>query len=138
MRDITLMTLIMRNLTNLFRRPPSVLAGELADGGAVEPFGLASAARPLARCEPGQVTGNRWRAGMNRAPGSVVHPGSCSISRADGPDVFLHYSEIDGYGFRCLKNQHVEFEVTETWGPAGHPRPRRLSQGRPSSLSDNR
>ena len=34
------------------------------------------------------------------------------ISRTDGPDVFVHYSEIDGYGFRSLEeNQHVEFEV---------------------------
>jgi CspA family cold shock protein len=36
------------------------------------------------------------------------------ISRADGPDVFVHYSEIDGHGFRSLEeNQHVEFEVTQ-------------------------
>ena len=40
------------------------------------------------------------------------------ISRADGPDVFVHYSEIDGYGFRSLEeNQQVEFEVTQ--GPRG-------------------
>ena len=36
------------------------------------------------------------------------------ISRADGPDVFVHYSEIDGHGFRSLEeNQHVEFEITQ-------------------------
>ena len=36
------------------------------------------------------------------------------ISRTDGPDVFVHYSEIDGYGFRSLEeNQHVEFEVAQ-------------------------
>ena len=40
------------------------------------------------------------------------------ISRADGPDVFVDYSEIDGSGFRSLEeNQHVEFEVTQ--GPKG-------------------
>ena len=118
MRDITLMILIMRNITNLFRRPASVLTGELAVGGAVERFDLANAARALARCETGQVTGNRWRAGMNRAPGWVVQPDSCFISRADGLDVFVHYSEIDGYGFRSLEeNQHVECEVTQ--GPKG-------------------
>src|SRR5580658_1274804 len=40
------------------------------------------------------------------------------ISRTDGPDVFVHYSEIDGIGFRSLdENQHVEFEVTQ--GPKG-------------------
>lgn len=36
------------------------------------------------------------------------------ISRTDGPDVFVHYSEIDGNGFRNLEeNQQVEFELTE-------------------------
>ena len=35
------------------------------------------------------------------------------IQRADGgPDVFVHYSEIQGSGFRTLEeNQRVEFEV---------------------------
>ena len=53
------------------------------------------------------------------------------ISRTDGPDVFVHYSEIDGYGFRSLEeNQHVEFEVSPgPEGPAGHRRSRRLSHG---------
>ena len=27
------------------------------------------------------------------------------ISRTDGPDVFVHYSEIDGYGFRSLEEK---------------------------------
>jgi cold shock protein len=40
------------------------------------------------------------------------------ISREDGPDVFVHYSEIEGYGFRSLEeNDKVEFEVTQ--GPKG-------------------
>jgi CspA family cold shock protein len=40
------------------------------------------------------------------------------ISQSEGPDVFVHYSEIDGYGFRSLEeNQHVEFEVAQ--GPKG-------------------
>ena len=40
------------------------------------------------------------------------------ITRADGPDVFVHYSEIEGYGFRSLEeNQQVEFEVAA--GPKG-------------------
>ena len=31
---------------------------------------------------------------------------------ADGPDVFVHYSEIDGNGFRSLEeNQRVEFTI---------------------------
>ena len=31
------------------------------------------------------------------------------ISRTDGPDVFVHYSEIDGNGFRSLEeNQQVD------------------------------
>ena len=44
--------------------------------------------------------------------------GNGCISRADGPDVFVHYSAIDGDGFRSLEEtQHVEFEVTQ--GPKG-------------------
>ncbi|OPX20010.1 MAG: cold-shock protein [Desulfobacca sp. 4484_104] len=36
------------------------------------------------------------------------------ISREDGPDVFVHYSVIQGNGFRSLEeNQLVEFEVTQ-------------------------
>ncbi|MER7394066.1 MULTISPECIES: cold-shock protein [Streptomyces] len=40
------------------------------------------------------------------------------IAQADGPDVFVHYSEIDGAGFRSLdENQQVEFDVVQ--GPKG-------------------
>jgi cold shock protein len=40
------------------------------------------------------------------------------IAREGGPDVFVHYSEIDGFGFRSLEeNQRVEFEVNQ--GPKG-------------------
>jgi CspA family cold shock protein len=40
------------------------------------------------------------------------------IEQADGPDVFVHYSEIDGTGYKNLEeNQKVEFEVTQ--GPKG-------------------
>jgi hypothetical protein len=55
--------------------------------------------------------------------------------------VFVHYSEIDGYGFRGLEeNQHVEFEVTQgPKGLAGHPRPRprRLSRGQARPAKGN-
>ncbi|MGH2678627.1 MAG: cold-shock protein [Actinomycetota bacterium] len=40
------------------------------------------------------------------------------ITREDGPDVFVHFSAIQGEGYRNLdENQTVEFEVTE--GPKG-------------------
>jgi len=40
------------------------------------------------------------------------------IAREDGPDVFVHYSAIQGDGFRSLaEGQTVEFEITE--GPKG-------------------
>lgn len=40
------------------------------------------------------------------------------IQRDEGPDVFVHYSNIMGKGFRTLKeNDEVEFEVNE--GPKG-------------------
>jgi CspA family cold shock protein len=40
------------------------------------------------------------------------------IAREDGPDLFVHFSEIEGSGFRSLDdNQNVEFEVNQ--GPKG-------------------
>ena len=36
------------------------------------------------------------------------------ISQSDGEDVFVHYSNIEGQGFRSLEEgQQVEFEVGE-------------------------
>ncbi len=40
------------------------------------------------------------------------------ISQTDGPDVFVHFSAIEGAGYRNLdENDKVEFEVTS--GPKG-------------------
>jgi cold shock protein len=40
------------------------------------------------------------------------------IKRDDGPDLFVHYTNIVGSGFRTLKEEdNVEFEVNE--GPKG-------------------
>ena len=40
------------------------------------------------------------------------------ISREDGPDVFVHFSAIQGTGYRTLEEgQRVEFDVTQ--GPKG-------------------
>ncbi len=40
------------------------------------------------------------------------------ISPTEGPDVFVHFSEIEGTGYKTLEeNQKVEFEVTQ--GPKG-------------------
>ena len=40
------------------------------------------------------------------------------ISREDGPDLFVHYTAIEGSGYRSLEEgQAVEFEVTQ--GPKG-------------------
>ena len=40
------------------------------------------------------------------------------ILREDGPDLFVHYTNITGSGFRTLKeDDKVEFEVDE--GPKG-------------------
>jgi cold shock protein len=37
------------------------------------------------------------------------------ISYADGPDVFVHHSEIDGDGHRLLEeNQNVEFQIKQS------------------------
>jgi CspA family cold shock protein len=40
------------------------------------------------------------------------------IKREDGPDLFVHYTNIAGSGFRTLKeDDQVEFEISE--GPKG-------------------
>ena len=40
------------------------------------------------------------------------------ISQEDGPDVFVHFSAIQGEGYRNLEEgQSVEFEITQ--GPKG-------------------
>ncbi len=40
------------------------------------------------------------------------------ISRADGPDVFVHHTAIQGEGFRTLtEGQEVEFDIVD--GPKG-------------------
>ena len=40
------------------------------------------------------------------------------ITKDDGQDVFVHYTAIQGQGFRSLEEgQRVEFEITE--GPKG-------------------
>ncbi len=37
------------------------------------------------------------------------------VVNADGKDVFVHYTSIDGEGFRCLRNgQAVEYDQFET------------------------
>ncbi|MDL1970536.1 MAG: cold-shock protein [Candidatus Desulfofervidaceae bacterium] len=37
------------------------------------------------------------------------------IQREEGPDVFVHFSAIEGDGYKTLKEgQEVEFEVVET------------------------
>ena len=36
------------------------------------------------------------------------------ISREDGDDLFVHYTQIQGTGFRYLnEGDHVEFEITQ-------------------------
>jgi CspA family cold shock protein len=59
---------------------------------------------------------------MQMATGTVkwfsAEKGYGFISRSDGDDVFVHFSAIEGDGYRNLdEGQTVEFEVTQ--GPKG-------------------
>ncbi len=45
-----------------------------------------------------------------------------------GPDVFVHYSEIQGSGYKSLdEGQKVEFEIGQGQKPPGSERSRHLS-----------
>lgn len=55
---------------------------------------------------------------MARTNGTVkwfnAEKGYGFISREDGDDIFVHYSEIQGNGYKSLEEgQKVEFEVTQ-------------------------
>ena len=51
-------------------------------------------------------------------PGLLSTIGQVFIEQADGPDVFVHFSAIEGNGFKTLQEgQRVTFEVTD--GPKG-------------------
>jgi CspA family cold shock protein len=75
---------------------------------------------PLRRCPPGGVTGPAGRGRRDRvvATGTVKwfssEKGYGFISQEGGPDVFVHFSAIEGSGYRNLEEgQQVEFEVTQ-------------------------
>jgi len=74
--------------------------------------------RGIQVAEAGGVMGSL----MERYTGSVKWfneaKGYGFIKRDDGPDLFVHYTNIVGSGFRTLKeDDKVEFEVNE--GPKG-------------------
>jgi CspA family cold shock protein len=82
---------------------------------------------PLTGDEPGPANSNQVRDGHGRR-GLQVTTGTVKwfssekgfgfISQEDGPDVFVHFSAIQGAGYRNLdENQKVEFDLTE--GPKG-------------------
>jgi CspA family cold shock protein len=65
-----------------------------------------------------QVRDGQERRGLLVATGTVKwfssEKGYGFISQEDGPDVFVHFSSIQGEGYRNLEeNQKVEFDVTE-------------------------
>jgi CspA family cold shock protein len=65
-----------------------------------------------------QVREGQERRGLLVATGTVKwfssEKGYGFISQEDGPDVFVHFSSIQGEGYKNLEeNQKVEFDVTE-------------------------
>jgi cold shock protein len=82
------------------------------------PLGL----RVGGQTDRGQVRDGQERRGLLVATGTVKwfssEKGYGFISQEDGPDVFVHFSSIQGDGYRNLEeNQRVEFEITQ--GPKG-------------------
>jgi cold shock protein len=68
--------------------------------------------------DSGQVREGPERRGLLVATGTVKwfssEKGYGFISQEDGPDVFVHFSSIQGEGYKNLEeNQKVEFDVTE-------------------------
>jgi len=73
--------------------------------------------RPVVRRRPTELDAAR-KEGALVATGTVKwfspEKGYGFISQADGPDVFVHFSAIEGAGYRNLEEgQAVEFEVTQ-------------------------
>lgn len=89
--------------------PPLAGWNEPAIGSVVEP-GVSCLMCP---CHLHACRGRCCGRAASRVWGVNAEKGYGFVSRAHGPDVFVHYSEVDGNGFRDLEeNQHGEFEVT--------------------------
>ena len=74
--------------------------------------------RPLPAKEPEVKRSEEWRSITVRSSGSTKPKATVSSNASDGPDLFVHYTNIAGSGFRTLKeDDRVEFEVSE--GPKG-------------------
>ena len=80
--------------------------------------------RPHARLRPGRRRTDRRevQGGSNLTDGTVKwfsnEKGYGFIARTDGDDVFVHFSAIEGDGFKSLADgDQVEFNVTR--GPKG-------------------
>ena len=76
--------------------------------------------QPLPPFRP-TVTADGYRLTMHNLPRlRAIKPAflNLTITRPDGPDVFVHHSAIMSEGFRTLsEGQEVEFEIVE--GPKG-------------------
>jgi CspA family cold shock protein len=98
------------------RRPPDSWGATLVAGGPGGCYRSPTGVRAL-RSERfgtyGEIARSRSKA---LATGSVkwfnAEKGYGFISREDGPDVFVHFSAIQGTGYRTLEEgQRVEFDV---------------------------
>jgi CspA family cold shock protein len=90
------------------RRRAVIVVGAIAVDWAIS-----GAAVPHRSAPTGRMSNER---GTQLATGTVKffnnEKGYGFISRSDGPDVFVHYSNIEGSGFRSLEaGQNVEFEI---------------------------
>lgn len=106
--------------TTAHTRPAPCYGLDFEGAGSYEQFPPGSRRRPPGTREGGSV----WpgKEGLLVATGTVKwfnsEKGYGFISQESGPDVFVHFSAIQGNGYRNLEeNDKVEFEVNQ--GPKG-------------------
>src|SRR5690606_34618623 len=105
-------------------RPPPVPSGpaHLVDSWSSVLLDIRRSTDVFSILAIGTVSSHHHQQGISMTEGTVkwfnAEKGFGFIERAEGEDVFVHYSAIQTQGYKSLdENQKVEFDVTQ--GPKG-------------------